>query len=77
VPESELEQIFDRFYRSRGTAERASGKGLGLTVCKRLVEALGGEIWAQNGPDTGLIVSFTLEQVETSERPPKISSTAS
>jgi signal transduction histidine kinase len=63
----DLEQIFDRFYRSRGTAERATGKGLGLTVCKRLVEALEGQIWAENRPGSGLAVSFTLAVAEVKE----------
>jgi len=61
VTDPELEQIFESFYRSREAAERATGKGLGLTVCKRLIEALGGRIWAENRTGGGLIVSFTLE----------------
>jgi two-component system sensor histidine kinase KdpD len=34
---------------------------MGLAVCRRLVEAQGGEIWAQNQKDGGLSVSFTLK----------------
>src|SRR5690606_10421495 len=60
IAESELPQIFESFYRSKDAAERASGSGLGLTVCRRLVEAMGGRIWAQNRPEGGLEVSFTL-----------------
>jgi two-component system sensor histidine kinase KdpD len=37
VAPDQLDQIFDSFYRTKDATERASGKGLGLTVCKRLV----------------------------------------
>lgn len=63
VPEGELERIFERFFRSPQSASVASGKGLGLTVCKRLVEAMNGRIWAQNAPEGGLEVTFALEAV--------------
>jgi K+-sensing histidine kinase KdpD len=78
VAEAELEQIFDRFYRSPDATTRASGKGLGLTVCKRLVEALSGRIWAENRrDDTGLIVTFTLEAAEVAKPPSEIPAPAS
>jgi K+-sensing histidine kinase KdpD len=61
VPDGELPLIFDRFYRSSdAVASQVSGKGLGLTVCKRLIEALSGEIWAVNREGGGLEVGFTL-----------------
>jgi two-component system sensor histidine kinase KdpD len=56
----ELEVIFESFYRSNRTAENASGYGLGLTVCKRLVNQQGGRIWAENRREGGLRVSFSL-----------------
>jgi signal transduction histidine kinase len=79
VAQEELDQIFDRFYRAPGAAEQASGKGLGLTVCKRLVEALSGRIWAENRPGAGLAVFFTLEMAsnpEQEEPAPAVSSAA-
>jgi K+-sensing histidine kinase KdpD len=63
VAPEELDQIFDSFYRSEKTSKQASGKGLGLTVCKRLVEAMGGRIWATNREGGGLIVHVTLPVV--------------
>jgi signal transduction histidine kinase len=60
VDPAELGQIFESFYRSQRTAREARGKGLGLTVCKRLVETMGGEVWARNADSGGLIVGFTL-----------------
>ncbi len=50
VPEEHLERIFDKFYRVTA-ADRITGTGLGLSICKGLVEANGGKIWAENGPD--------------------------
>ena len=60
------ERLFDRFYRARTTADKAQGAGIGLTVCRRLVEALGGEIWARPRDGGGLEVTFTLPVLEDS-----------
>jgi signal transduction histidine kinase len=51
IPAEHLERVFDRFHRvdTRLTRE-ASGLGLGLTICKRIVELHDGFIWAENGP---------------------------
>jgi len=56
----EASRIFERFYRSETTARQAGGLGIGLTVCKRLVEAMGGEIWAGPREGGGLVVSFAV-----------------
>jgi signal transduction histidine kinase len=63
VAEDELAYIFDSFFRSQTAKGMAQGKGLGLTVCKRLVEAQGGRIWASNRSAGGLEVIFTLRSV--------------
>jgi PAS domain S-box-containing protein len=60
----EVDLIFERFYRSQGTAKQAGGAGIGLTVCKRLVEAQNGRIWADPREGGGLIVSFSLPRYE-------------
>jgi signal transduction histidine kinase len=60
VPAEEIDQIFESFYRSQRTARQASGKGLGLTVCKRLIEVMGGRIWARQREGGGLEVAFAL-----------------
>jgi signal transduction histidine kinase len=65
VPDAELQQIFERFYQS-AESRGQSGLGLGLTVCQRLVEAQGGRIWAESRQEGGLVVSFTLEDVDLS-----------
>ena len=60
IPAEELELIFERFYRSSGTAKQAGGAGIGLTVCKRLLEAQSGRIWARARDGGGLAISFSL-----------------
>lgn len=64
IAPEELDRIFERFYRSSETAHRASGAGIGLTVCKRLIEAQNGTIWAEARDGGGLIVSFSLPAYE-------------
>jgi K+-sensing histidine kinase KdpD len=66
IAEDESEAIFDRFYRSAGT-QRKTGIGLGLTVCKRLVEAQSGRIWACPRDGGGLEVAFSVPYAEEGE----------
>lgn len=56
IPDAERDRIFDRFYRV-GDKE---GSGLGLAVCKSIVEAHGGAISATDNPDGGACFSFRL-----------------
>ncbi|HVU86730.1 MAG TPA: sensor histidine kinase KdpD [Pirellulales bacterium] len=59
----EEEHIFEKFYRSvRSTT--GTGVGLGLTICRGIVELHGGRIWARNRPDGGACFSFTLPRGE-------------
>ena len=61
LPDGAPRRVFDRFYR--GDPARTSGKagaGLGLAIAQGLVEAQGGRIWAENRPEGGARVSFTL-----------------
>jgi two-component system sensor histidine kinase KdpD len=58
VSEEHLEKIFDKFFRVTA-AERVSGIGLGLSICKGIIQAHGGRIWAKNLPD-GFGYFFTL-----------------
>jgi two-component system sensor histidine kinase KdpD len=60
ISEDEANRIFERFYRSDRTSRLASGAGLGLAVCKRLVEAMSGRIWATPREGGGLEVGFSL-----------------
>ena len=55
-----LARLFDRFYRGPSFAGRRGGSGLGLTICRRLVEAQGGRIWAESDRARGTVVRFTV-----------------
>jgi PAS domain S-box-containing protein len=64
LPPADVDRVFDKFYRADGSdAQMAYGYGLGLYVCRRLIEAQGGRIWAENAADGGAIFYFTLPVV--------------
>lgn len=51
-----VERIFDRFY----TGDDSTGTGLGLYICKKIIDAHGGEISVKSEPEQGTKISFTL-----------------
>jgi signal transduction histidine kinase len=59
LPEEAPGRMFDRFWRA-DRARSSNGAGLGLAIARGLVEAHGGRIWAENRPQGGACVSFTL-----------------
>ncbi|SHI19998.1 sensor histidine kinase [Desulfosporosinus lacus] len=59
IPEADLSKVFDKFYRLSSPLQ-VSGTGLGLAICKGLIEAHGGEIWAENNKLGGVTITFTL-----------------
>jgi two-component system sensor histidine kinase KdpD len=59
VPIADLEKIFDKFYQLKAPGRRG-GVGLGLAICRGIVELHGGKIWAAQRPGGGLVVRFTL-----------------
>lgn len=59
IPSASLPHIFTTFYRVREHGPVA-GSGIGLSICKGLVEAHGGRIWAESRVGEGTTMSFTL-----------------
>jgi two-component system sensor histidine kinase KdpD len=58
LPPGEEERIFDKFYRVHPTD--AGSIGLGLTICRAILEAHGGRIWAANRAGGGAVLRFVL-----------------
>jgi two-component system sensor histidine kinase KdpD len=48
IPETQLEHVFDKFYRVSGDRSGVQGTGLGLSICRGLIEAMGGTIRARS-----------------------------
>lgn len=57
IPPGQEERIFEKFYRAGQTG---GGVGLGLAICKAIITAHGGRIWAENRPGGGAVFRFTL-----------------
>lgn len=57
-------QLFTAFYRTDAARKRANGLGIGLAVCQRVVESLGGRIWARPREGGGTEAGFALPQPE-------------
>lgn len=66
IPEGAEERIFEKFMR--GSSARG-GIGLGLTICRAIIAAHGGRIWAENREGGGAVFKFTLPMEEEPPRP--------
>ena len=60
IPKDELFQVFDPFTVSSKTKTPAGGRGIGLALSKKVIEAHNGQIWAKQNQDKGVTVAFTL-----------------
>jgi two-component system sensor histidine kinase KdpD len=59
IPKGIENKLFEKFYRVRHEAAQ-SGVGLGLAICRAIIEAHGGSIQAQNRPTGGAVFSFMI-----------------
>ena len=64
IDPEEAAKLFELYYRSPETSAGVSGAGIGLFVCRVLVESMGGRIWALPRPDGGSEFGFVLQRYE-------------
>ena len=60
IPANVVDNLFTKFYRSHRSKQRVNGTGLGLYLCKAIVEAHGGNIWVRSTEGAGTTFGFTL-----------------
>jgi signal transduction histidine kinase len=61
IAKAQLSRIFDEFYKADWARHDFDSSGLGLAICKRIVERHGGKIWAESsGEGKGTTMFFTL-----------------
>lgn len=60
IPANVVGNLFTRFYRSHRSKQAVNGTGLGLYLCKTIVEAHGGSIWVRSSEGSGTTFGFTL-----------------
>jgi two-component system sensor histidine kinase KdpD len=63
IPENLLEKVFDKFFQIHIESAQ-SGVGLGLSICRAIINAHGGEIHANNCKDCGFFIKFNLPILE-------------
>jgi C4-dicarboxylate-specific signal transduction histidine kinase len=64
IPPASLDRVFDPFHTSK-----SNGLGLGLAICRSIIEAHGGSITIENNPDCGATARFTLRSLRKSTVP--------
>ena len=63
IPQDDLDKIFEKFHQVAYEDilhEKPRGTGLGLTICKEIIEHYDGRIWADSTPDKGSTFSIAL-----------------
>jgi PAS domain S-box-containing protein len=70
IPPEHLDRVFDKFYQAGdGLVKKTKGVGLGLYICKSIVERHGGRIWVESTSSEGSTFKFTLPQDGPGLRP--------
>jgi two-component system phosphate regulon sensor histidine kinase PhoR len=69
IAPEDAERLFERFFRvDNGLARSTKGVGLGLYICKSLIEGHGGRIWVESAPGRGSTFAFTLPRPSSTDR---------
>lgn len=62
VPSNIIGNLFEKFYRNHRSRSKFGGTGLGLYICKSIINAHGGQVWVQSKEGQGSIFGFSLQQ---------------
>jgi PAS domain S-box-containing protein len=65
IADEDMDRLFAPFFRSRRARAKAAGTGVGLAVCKRVMDAMGGTIWARPRREGGSEFGFRLPTMDT------------
>ncbi len=70
IPHEVIDKVFKKFYQVDTSYTReSSGSGLGLSICKGIIDVHGGRIWVTSELNKGSIFSFTIQKNESSRTP--------
>ncbi|QDU38568.1 Signal transduction histidine-protein kinase BarA [Maioricimonas rarisocia] len=69
IPQDRIESIFDEFTQQPPAESQFGGSGLGLAICRKLVNRLGGRIWAVSFPGQGTTFHVTLTMLQAQNHP--------
>jgi signal transduction histidine kinase len=73
IPDADRERIFQRFYRApTADGRRVQGNGLGLALCRAVVEMHGGRVWVDGPPGTGSVFRIALPVQDHLPHPPEL-----
>ena len=72
IPGPERERIFDQFYRLKGGGKRPEGTGMGLAICRGIVQAHGGNLRVETTPGGGATFVLTLPAAEAGRLTPEV-----
>ena len=73
IPKARQEAIFSAFVQAdNSTTRRYGGTGLGLTICRKLIEMMGGRIWVESEPGKGSCFQFTIALARPKEATPDV-----
>jgi signal transduction histidine kinase len=62
IPPSDLEYVFDRFFRSSVSENKVQGTGIGLSIAKRSAQAHGGHVWVTSDAANGTAFYASIPQ---------------
>ena len=67
IADEDKPHIFEAFYRAAHAVKESGGLGLGLAVCKRLIDLQGGEVWADARDEGGAEFGFSLPALDAED----------